>query len=102
MYTRGLMRALRLLGLALLLFAAAGPVLEALSPCGQECLGDEPAGGCSLELCCSCCVHFRIDPPSACDLPRGLPSLERVVAPGAGPASTADPREIPHVPKTLA
>ena len=95
-------RALLFGGLLLLLFAAAGPVLEAALPCVQECLGDEPAGGCSLEVCCSCCVHFRVAPPGANDLPRGEPMVALVEPMGARPVSTADPREILHVPRHLA
>jgi hypothetical protein len=89
-----------LLALALALFAALGPVAEVVQACAQECRVDEPDGGCSADLCCSCCVHFRIEPPrvlhvvSAAVQARGfdLPSRARVASP--------EPGEILHVPKS--
>jgi hypothetical protein len=52
-------RALFVLMLGLCLFAAAGPLVEA-ADCEQVCADDQD---CSTDACCSCCVHFRVDPP---------------------------------------
>jgi hypothetical protein len=101
MYTPDVTRTLRLLGLVLLAFAAAGPGVEAIVPCLDECPTDDAAGGCSLEMCCSCCVHFRVDPPGKSGLAPELRALARVMAGAAPLGPTADPREILHVPKLL-
>jgi hypothetical protein len=90
-------RSLFVLMLGLCLFAAAGPLVEA-ADCEQVCADDQD---CSTDACCSCCVHFRVDPPRA----GGVASCaleSRPVVPGSQPARLApDPREVLHVPKTV-
>jgi hypothetical protein len=81
------------------LVAGLGPAVEAAAPCRQECPVEAPAGGCALDFCCSCCIHFRVDPPGP---PRSLP--EAVASGWLGVADARrlplpDPREIAHVPK---
>jgi hypothetical protein len=90
-------RTLFVLMLGLCLFAAAGPLVEA-ADCAQVCADDQE---CSTDVCCSCCVHFRVAPPRAGGL---VPSAVegRPVVPGSQPARLApDPREVLHVPKTV-
>ena len=81
--------------LALALFVGLGAFVDAA--CAEE-LQVGPDGGCSLELCCSCCVHVRIDshvvlalPSPPCAKATLSRSLERKLLP--------EPREVMHVPK---
>jgi hypothetical protein len=93
------MRRAALLGmLGLAVFLALAPLVEAACP-GEDCGGDEPFGGCSLDLCCSCCVHARVDPPLATSgLPRDV-SGGTLCAGAVLRLVRSDPREILHVPK---
>jgi hypothetical protein len=87
--------------LALALFAFLGSVLEA-AECVSACAGEGPAGECGQDLCCSCCVHFRIDRPLGCPT-CATADPGRSLAPGDADLGAApDPRDILHVPKPLA
>lgn len=94
-------RAVLALLLALMAFAAAAPLAEAALPCTQECTGDEPETGCSLDFCCSCCVHFRVTRPAALWLSGGVPASALVESAEPPRVRSVDPRRILHVPKSL-
>jgi hypothetical protein len=85
-------RAVLVLMLALAAFAGLAPALEA--GCAEECADDAP------DLCCSCCVHFKVDAPRVAaalvDPAVSRPSR----APLAVRPASPDPRDILHVPKT--
>jgi hypothetical protein len=84
--------------LALALGAALAPLGEAACP-GEDCAGDDVFGGCAVDLCCSCCLHVRVDPPHASSL-----RPDEAGGSSLGDASAlrlvhSDPREILHVPR---
>jgi hypothetical protein len=86
--------------LGLGVFAGLAPILEAIQ-CEQACVGDSPDGACSQDQCCSCCLHFRVDPPR-------VSITAPVVSSNAAPAARLprslpwpDPRDILHVPKPI-
>ena len=83
--------------LALCLFAASGLLVEA-ADCDQVCAGDEE---CSTDVCCSCCVHFRVDPPRACGAALRDVESGPVASRAEPPRSAPDPREVLHVPKAF-
>ena len=92
--------AVLLLGLLLMVFATASPLVEAAVSCTQECPNDDPPGGCSSDSCCSCCVHFRTEPPTSpdrIDLRRAVAAVEPAVPRACSPS----PRDILHVPKPV-
>ncbi|HEY7412129.1 MAG TPA: hypothetical protein VII13_15390 [Vicinamibacteria bacterium] len=92
-------RALTLVGLVLLAVVVLSPVVEALVPCPEPCVGEGPGRPCAAERCCTCCVHSRLvaserlvpaDPSSSSSgLAASTPRLPLA----------ADPRGILHVPK---
>jgi hypothetical protein len=93
-------RAAVLFMLGLVLFAAFAPFLEAACP-GEDCTGDAPFGGCSLDLCCSCCVHVRVHPPLAYSFLPQDASRGFLCGEGTLRLVRSDPREILHVPKPI-
>jgi hypothetical protein len=92
-------RSLLALMLGLIVCAALAPLVEA-GQCVQSCAGDTEDGACADDLCCSCCVHFRVDPPRAAGSAPGLSVTGRVAAPLFARPSPPGPREVLHVPKT--
>ena len=84
--------------LGLIVFAALAPLLEA-SQCEQSCVGDANDGECSQDLCCSCCVHFRVDPPRAPMTAPGFSVTGSVVMHLLDRPASPAPREVLHVPK---
>jgi hypothetical protein len=93
-------RAVFVLMLATAVFAGLAPLLEA--GCTQECVGDAAADGCAQDACCSCCLHFRVDPPQDSPAAAQVIVSGRLLAPRVHRLSSPDPREILHVPKAIA
>jgi hypothetical protein len=91
-----------LVGLGLLVFVALGPALEAALPCEQPCPGGDGDGDCSRDLCCSCCVHVRLDGPRPSGPLLTEPQVHGVPILAAGWVPSPEPHEILHVPKLLA
>ena len=81
------------------LAAGLGPLVEAASPCQQECPVEAPEGGCSPDVCCSCCLHFRFDPPRSPIAVAEAPVVGWLRVTDARRLPLPDPREITHVPK---
>jgi hypothetical protein len=94
-------RPLALLGLLLVLLAAASPAVEAMAGCLEPC-PDEAQGQCAGDLCCSCCVHVG---PLFAPLDLPSPSLD-LTGPAMGLRSSGVPparsSDILHVPKLSA
>jgi len=88
-------RAVCLLVLGLCLFVAFGALVEA-EDCEQVCVGDQE---CATDVCCSCCVHFRVDRPRACGAAASAMESRPLVARAEAAHSAPDPREVLHVPK---
>ncbi len=88
-----------LVGLVLLLTAAAAPVLEALAPCTEPCVDEGPGGQCATGPCCSCCVHVRLVKVDRLALVAPLAPAFPLPPTAVGMALAADPRDILHVPK---
>jgi hypothetical protein len=92
-------RAKVILALALIVLMAGSTIGSAADFCDEQCQGDGADGSCALEVCCSCCVHSRFDPPVSV---RAAPRAAIAEALAPMPASTRpspDPRDILHVPK---
>ena len=92
-------RAVLLLVVGLLLLGAAAPGLEALAACPQTCTGDDANGGCSYDVCCSCCLHTG---PAALGSPTQVAMLPHSAShdpQAAGRVLSADPQDLLHVPK---
>lgn len=94
-------RLLLLIGLTVLALGTLAPALEALAPCPVHCVDEGPGSGsdCAADQCCSCCVHPRLVTPDP--LRQGAPRspTARVSTIHATVATSADPREILHIPK---
>jgi hypothetical protein len=85
-------RSVFVLMLALAAFAGLAPVVEA--GCAEQCADGAP------DLCCSCCVHFKVDAPESVAAPAPHGCLDASSAPVGVRPSSPDPRDILHVPKT--
>jgi hypothetical protein len=81
--------------LGLCLFVAFGPLVEA-EDCDQLCTGERE---CSTDFSCSCCVHFRVDPPRPCGAAPSAMESRPLVCRAVAPHSAPDPREVLHVPR---
>lgn len=99
-YTLPVIRAVRILMIALCLFAACGPLAEAAS-CDQACVTGSDGEECATDLCCSCCVHFRIDPPRLGGAAPHAGDSRPIAAAVEPPQLVSDPREVLHVPKPV-
>jgi hypothetical protein len=85
--------------LALAVVASLAPLTEAAVACRQECPGEAADGGCSPDLCCSCCVHVRVDAPALARKAGPVPCVGRLAPGAASSVKPPYPREILHVPK---
>jgi hypothetical protein len=92
-------RAVLLLVVGLLLLGAVAPGLEALAACPQTCTGDDANGGCSYDVCCSCCLHTGPAALGSPTHPAMLPYSATHDAQAAGRVLSADPQDLLHVPK---
>ena len=79
--------------------AGLGSVVEVAAPCREECPAGSPQGGCSVDFCCSCCIHFRFDPPASSQNVPENPLAWSVGVVEGRRIPLPEPREIAHVPK---
>jgi hypothetical protein len=94
-------RGVHFLLIGLLLLGAIAPGLDALVECSQPCVGDDSAGGCTQDVCCSCCLHagpaaLALAAPLDIDRPSTSPRIDAPRLP-----LSADPRDLLHVPKSV-
>jgi hypothetical protein len=78
--------------------ASVGASWEAVA-CEQACVGDEANDACSDEVCCSCCVHARLDRPRIAEAAASTARATAFPSPDPERAVVPDPHDILHVPK---
>jgi hypothetical protein len=85
--------------LALIVLVVGTAIGSAADFCDEPCQGDGADGSCALEVCCSCCVHSRFDPPASVRAAPYEPSAGAPEPLSAAARPSPDPRDILHVPK---
>lgn len=93
-------RCVIVLVMGLMLLSALAPGLEALTGCPQPCMGDDVNNSCTLDVCCSCCLHTGPAAPSVAAILSPRSHSNPAHTQTAGRALSAEPRGVLHVPKT--